>query len=1021
MGEGETTTTTAAATAATGGTNIVAVHIVTGFLFIILFFLIWHAVRRTRVESLGIILNPFIFFPLFLLVSALFTALLGLSKGLLAAALAGGFVLGLSHPMIAVSFFVANILLRPWELMPPNILMEALPRLLASQTMLSWLIYRIRARDLRITWNPPVFYFVGFLVWCFLSSLTTYWSVEAASWYLSTFLPIAVTAFIVLNSASDALSVKMFRGSIVLAITGIIAISIYLTLTESVKLEEGNRLSSLGAWSNANDLAALIVLALPLGVMPWMMRSRSAFSFLVAGACAAVLLYGLWLSQSRGAIIALGLGIFASFVAQRKISVKTAPLLAVMAIVPMALYFGIHREEADLQGSSSMRFAYAEAGIRMVIHHPVFGVGLGNYPWLFERYTDNFGEWGERTAHSSWVLALAETGFMGFFFFVALYISVLRRAWRVRKDMPELFLAMITYGVAMSFLSHTYLIPPYLLYALVLGAYRAFQATPAPTRKLVQRSALAALALFLFAAPHPAAAEEPFSLDAVNNGNKPLGDFVPPTSKTLELKGARGETRNFMLLVGGTGCAPLNVSPFKSSSGSGSFEVNLFAMKTMHTENPSFTGAFVGDIFDPLIPLPKPTLCARVGTKTWIWGELTIPKTASAGEYNGTFALPGATLPVHVTVWKMEIPERFALPAYSELTTWFNVLGHYGKWHEGEAELADKYSKAMIAHRIIPVKSSITMAEPKDDDGGKPTINLTSFPDADQSFVNVTLKNRPTWAYYDFPSVGGDKIDDPKTMEYFEAVQRALAPLNRPGKAFFYLWDEPKPEQMPSVRHLAALAHRLAPSVKVMVTTTWQPDLDKLVDIFCPVMDEFAPLGKEEPETYKKIKSTGHEFWWYVSCMSHGCDALADSGTPDMVMDRPAVYIRVIPWLSAVYGADAFLYYSVNNGYQFYPKRDPWVSLWDFSGNGDGTLFYPGRPGENGQTEHGPIPSVRLKLWREASFDAEYIHWMQQQPNPPQWFTDGLHTLASSVTEWSRDYNAYDDLRNKIGDYLNSH
>ena len=183
-------------------------------------------------------------------------------------------------------------------------------------------------------------------------------------------------------------------------------------------------------------------------------------------------------------------------------------------------------------------------------------------------------------------------------------------------------------------------------------------------------------------------------------------------------------------------------------------------------------------------------------------------------------------------------------------------------------------------------------------------------------------------------------------------------------------------------------------------------------------MDQFDTSGYPPPAVYRDLQRQGHETWWYVSCMSHGCEALRDSKVPDMVIDRPSSYVRSIGWLSMRYSINAFLYYSVNNGFQYAPKRDPWNSLWDFSGNGDGTLFYPGRPGERGLSSHQPIASLRLKLWRESSFDAEYISWMNELPTKPSWWEKEVNAIAQSTTSWERDYSKYQILRDKAGEYL---
>ena len=185
-------------------------------------------------------------------------------------------------------------------------------------------------------------------------------------------------------------------------------------------------------------------------------------------------------------------------------------------------------------------------------------------------------------------------------------------------------------------------------------------------------------------------------------------------------------------------------------------------------------------------------------------------------------------------------------------------------------------------------------------------------------------------------------------------------------------------------------------------------------------MDEFDESNKPRPSEYENLQKQGRQVWWYVSCMSHGCDALVDSGTPDMVLDRPSVYIRSISWLSAKYHIDAFLYFALTEAYGAYPGRDPWKSVWDFSGNGDGTLLYPGRPGEHGFLRHGVATSVRMKLWRESSFDAEYIRWMNNLESKPEWWNEEFSELVQTTRKWSKDYNAYAQLREKAGDYLNT-
>src|SRR5205814_6305010 len=65
-----------------------------------------------------------------------------------------------------------------------------------------------------------------------------------------------------------------------------------------------------------------------------------------------------------------------------------------------------------------------------------------------------------------------------------------------------------------------------------------------------------------------------------------------------------------------------------------------------------------------------------------------------------------------------------------------------------------------------------------------------------------------------------------------------------------------------------------------------------------------------------------------------------------------------------------------------YAHPRAWTDEFDFGGNGDGTLFYPGlacasgRRGCVGGTHDIPIESIRLKRIRDGREDFEYLHFL---------------------------------------------
>ena len=190
------------------------------------------------------------------------------------------------------------------------------------------------------------------------------------------------------------------------------------------------------------------------------------------GIAALVLLFlcvSIWLTQSRGALVAVFLMGFAWWVLSKEQKGKNKQRVAVFFFIaiPLLLSFFIFRTEGDLNGSQSSRLNYVLTGLRMLKSSPLVGIGLDQYPELYESFTYSFEEYGKRTAHSSWVLAFSESGLLGFGLYLAIFIFSFIDAMSIRKNHPEYLLALIGYGVTMSLLSHTYLFLPYLILSLI--------------------------------------------------------------------------------------------------------------------------------------------------------------------------------------------------------------------------------------------------------------------------------------------------------------------------------------------------------------------------------------------------------------------------------------------------------------------------------------------------------------------------------------------------------------------------
>jgi hypothetical protein len=173
------------------------------------------------------------------------------------------------------------------------------------------------------------------------------------------------------------------------------------------------RLRGQGSINDPNDFGQVIVCVIPLIFFFWRPKSTGRNFFFVI-LPVAVLLFGTFLTHSRGALVALMA--VAIMAARRRIG--TLPAIIVAAGVfagAMALNFTGGREISA--GSGSDRTALWGEGLQMLKAHPLFGVGLGRV----SDYTDT-----GLTAHNTVVVCAAELGLVGLFFWCLFLFPTLR-------------------------------------------------------------------------------------------------------------------------------------------------------------------------------------------------------------------------------------------------------------------------------------------------------------------------------------------------------------------------------------------------------------------------------------------------------------------------------------------------------------------------------------------------------------------------------------------------------------------
>ena len=393
------------------------------------------------------------------------------------------------HPKYAVSFLVYLLLSRPWESYD-NQMMASMPRDVSYLAILSLAAHKIIKKQYYFRFNLGTVLLLAFSVWIFMSGFFSNHADEAIYQYTEIFMKGVILFILIQNGIERSQDMLPVKAVLVLAILEKCFVSFYMTYLMEVPTiveDASERLESVGILSNSNDIAAIFVLAIPFTIFFIIKSGIKPFNWLVSTLALIAMVILVWKSQSRGAL----LGIFAIFGAYTLIRITNKKLLGLVIALGIVGTLGafkmMNREAEDVEGSTNNRILFWKAGLNMAVRNPIFGVGFWGFPRNLPAYAPDGNVGSEKehmTAHSSWVLALGEGGFMALFLFAGLWIYAAFAAWKIRVAEPEYFLGIAGYGMAITFLSHTYLLYPYILLALVITHYHIINDDLIRTREL---------------------------------------------------------------------------------------------------------------------------------------------------------------------------------------------------------------------------------------------------------------------------------------------------------------------------------------------------------------------------------------------------------------------------------------------------------------------------------------------------------------------------------------------------------
>lgn len=247
------------------------------------------------------------------------------------------------------------------------------------------------------------------------------------------------------------------------------------------------RITYFGFFSDPNDLGMFLVMSFPIAA--YLFNQGGFIKKLLMLGVMSALIYGVYMTGSRGTILGV-VGIIGVYFLITKAGTKlilfamiSAPLVATL----LASFGGMSSSESSANGRLDAWYV----GVHMLMSHPIFGIGMGN-----------FIEEHSLVAHNSYIHIAAELGFIGYSIWGSVLIVTMLASFLLMKKYQTLekadatdeekanylaelkvnktlFFSMVGFMITAFFLSRSYSILLFVFLGLQTASFlRVFKLNP---------------------------------------------------------------------------------------------------------------------------------------------------------------------------------------------------------------------------------------------------------------------------------------------------------------------------------------------------------------------------------------------------------------------------------------------------------------------------------------------------------------------------------------------------------------
>lgn len=311
-----------------------------------------------------------------------------------------------------------------------------------------WAIGQSRSSHVTVLWNPlfsPMIAFAGLMCVQLLPGMSAYW--HATFSQLLLYVSYGILCFLLVQTLNRSHKVRALGTALAIYGFALALFAVVQNLSSPTKLY-WFRTPRFGGWIygpyvNHNHYAGLMEMLIPVPLVFAFSRFGTQRERWIAASVAAFMAATVFLSGSRGGMIAFAVEIviFLVFVFRERQKQNIAILLSVFLLISLVMiaWTGGHEVKARIATFAADRHSDLGTDIRlqidrdilhMFMQRPALGWGQGTFAEVYPRFRSFFTDSVVNAAHNDFLQVLVETGILGFGIMAWFLVITLRNAAR---------------------------------------------------------------------------------------------------------------------------------------------------------------------------------------------------------------------------------------------------------------------------------------------------------------------------------------------------------------------------------------------------------------------------------------------------------------------------------------------------------------------------------------------------------------------------------------------------------------